>query len=280
MIALLRHFDLYDYCKGEHCSPLQYFKLGDNMKNNWDVKNYTDNFNFVHKYGEDVVDLITAPKGSFVVDLGCGNGALSEKIKEKGYNVIGIDASKQMLEKAALLHPDIEFMLGDACEFVLSKNADAIFSNAVFHWINDQEALIKNIAYNLKIGGELVFEFGGKGCAQTVHFALAKSFEKYGKIYNNEFNFKSIGEFAPLLEKYGFRVEFATLFDRPTVQIGEDGLENWINMFCLSAFDNVDKQTKNNIIKDAVQMCKPNLYRNGKWYVDYVRLRMKAVKKV
>lgn len=248
------------------------------MKNNWNAKNYTDNFKFVHKYGEDVVDLITVPQGSFVVDLGCGNGALSEKLKEKGFEVIGIDSSEQMIEKAASLHPDIEFMLGDACKFELSKKADAIFSNAVFHWINDQAALVENIADNLKSGGELVFEFGGKGCAQTIHSALAKSFEKYGKNYKNEFNFKSIGEFAPLLEKYGFRVEFATLFDRPTEQNGDDGLENWINMFCLSVFDDIDNQTKNNIIKNAVEICKPSLFKDGKWFVDYVRLRMKAVK--
>ena len=105
-----------------------------------------------------------------------------------------------------------------------------------------------------------------------------KAFSDYGLTYHNGVNFKSVGEFAPLLEKYGFRVEFATLFDRPTAQIGENGLENWINMFCAKAFENVDKATKNNIIKNAVELCKPSLYKDGTWYVDYVRLRMKAIK--
>lgn len=49
-------------------------------------------------------------------------------------------------------------------------------------------------------------------------------------------------------------------------------------MFCDKAFENVDKDTKNNIIKNAVELCKPSLYKDGTWYVDYVRLRMKAVK--
>lgn len=55
------------------------------MKNNWNAENYSDNFQFVHKYGEGVLDLLTVPKGSFVVDLGCGNGALTEKPVQIGY---------------------------------------------------------------------------------------------------------------------------------------------------------------------------------------------------
>lgn len=248
------------------------------METEWNAQNYTDNFKFVHKYGEAVTELITAEKGSFVVDVGCGNGALTKVLCDKGYDVVGIDSNAQMLEKASFLYPDINFMLCDATEFELSKKADAIFSNAVFHWIDNQDKLVENLSDNLKTNGQLVFEFGGKGCAQTVHTSLERAFSNYGLMYHNGFNFKSIGEFAPVLEKHGFRVEFATLFDRPTAQIGENGLENWINMFCTKAFENVDKDTKNNIIKNAVELCKSSLYNDGTWYVDYVRLRMKAVK--
>lgn len=248
------------------------------MKNNWNSENYTDNFQFVHKYGEGVADLITVPAGSFVLDLGCGNGAITQKLKEKGFRVLGIDASAPMLEKAKELHPDLDFRLDDACEFRLNEKVDAIFSNAVFHWIDNHDTLVQNISLNIKKGGQLVFEFGGKGCAETVHHALAKAFAHRGLKYVNRFNFRSIGEFAPILEKYGFRVEYATLYDRPTEQIGENGLENWINMFIGSAFEDVDSVTRDEIISQTVELCRPKLYINGKWYVDYVRIQMKAVK--
>lgn len=248
------------------------------MKNNWDSNNYTDNFQFVHKYGEELIDFITVPKGSFVVDLGCGNGAITQKLNQRGFNTLGIDASKEMLEKAKTLHSSLNFKLDNACEFHLEEKADAIFSNAVFHWIDNQDRLVENISANLKTGGELVFGFGGKGCGETVHSALAKAFSAHGLAYVNRFNFRSIGEFAPILEKYGFRVEYAVLFDRPTEQIGENGLENWINMFVNSAFEGIDDCTKNEIIAQAVEICRPKLYINGKWYVDYVRIRMKAIK--
>lgn len=97
------------------------------MKNNWNSENYTDNFQFVHKYGEGVADLLTVPKGSFVLDLGCGNGAITQKLKEKGFRVLGIDASESMLEKAKALHPDLDFRLDDACAFRLKNFAGRSF---------------------------------------------------------------------------------------------------------------------------------------------------------
>ena len=183
-----------------------------------------------------------------------------------------------MLAKAEELHPELKFKRADACTFTLEEKADAIFSNAVFHWIDNQDRLVQNIADNLKTGGELVFEFGGKGCAETVHKALEQAFTACRLEYINRFNFRSIGEFAPILEKYGFRVDYALLYDRPTKQVGENGLENWINMFVGSAFENMDDNIRKKIIAQAVELCRPKLYANGKWYVDYVRILMKAVK--
>lgn len=243
----------------------------------WDEKNYSQNFKFVHQYGESLLDLLTVKSGSFVVDLGCGNGALTQKLAEK-YEALGIDASPEMLAKARELHPDIDFMHADACSFTLENKADAIFSNAVFHWIENQDKLAENIAANLKTGGELVFEFGGKGCAATVHSALDKAFDKYGYEYRMDFNFRTIGEFAPLLEKHGFKVELARLYDRPTPQEGENGLENWIRMFVTTAFNGVSPKDKDGIIGCAVELCRPALFKNGVWTVDYVRLMMKAIK--
>lgn len=248
------------------------------MNIKWDSNGYTDNFQFVHKYGEGVLNLLTVPKGSFVVDLGCGNGALTEKLVERGYRTLGIDASPQMLEKAKELHPDLDFRLDDACKFRLDEKADAIFSNAVFHWIDDHDTLVKNISENLKSGGEFVFEFAGKGCAEIAHNAMEEAFASFGLEYKRNTNAKSIGEFAPLLEKHGFSVKYAVLYDRPTEQLGENGFENWINMFLGSSFNGIDDNAKAKIIGKVVEICRPKLYTDGKWFVDYVRLQMKAIK--
>lgn len=103
-----------------------------------------------------------------MLDLGCGNGALSVKLLEKGYKVIGMDASEAMLEIAKAQYPHMTFLQGDACSFHLKEPLDAIFSNAVFHWIDASmhPHMLCHLAGQLKTGGELVCEFGGNGCAR------------------------------------------------------------------------------------------------------------------
>ncbi len=251
------------------------------MNVQWDSDRYAQNFNFVYTYGQDVTKLIDVPKGSFVVDLGCGNGALTESMNAEGYRVLGLDASPEMIASARKLHPDIPFEIADACSFSLGERADCIFSNAVFHWIDadKQPMMLQNLSKNLKDGGILVTEFGGYGCAETVHRALETTFERHGLDYPRVFYFPTIGIYAPLMERAGMIVEYAVLFDRPTPQVGEDGLENWIRMFVQAPFSGMQDAQKDAIIREAVELAEPDLYTENGWIVDYVRIRIKARKR-
>ena len=253
------------------------------MNITWNAADYSKNFSFVHEYGEDVLNLIRSPAGSFAADLGCGGGDLTAKLAEKGFRVAGIDSSNEMLSLARQNHPGIRFIQSDALDFSLPQGelADVVFSNAVFHWIDGekQAALLSNINKNLKAGGELVAEFGGAGCAQKVHSALNQAFAARSLVYPRVFFFPTIGEYAPLLERAGFRVEYAVLFDRPTPQKGQDGLADWIRMFVKKPFEGLEIETKDAILADVVKTLKPTLYRGGTWFIDYVRLRFRAVKR-
>lgn len=251
------------------------------MNITWDAKGYTSGFAFVHQYGEGVLDLIDAAPGSHIVDLGCGNGALSEKLIARGYRVTAIDASSDMLAQARALHPDIPFVQADATDFTLPEPADVIFSNAVFHWIDreKQPLLAAAIARNLKPGGQLVCEFGGYGCAERVHSALERAFAARSLAYPRVFYFPTIAQHAPVLEKAGLRVTYAVLFDRPTPQAGADGLKNWIHMFVKTPFEGMDADIREAIIQDAVDSLRTSLQQaDGTWIVDYVRIRIKAIK--
>ncbi len=248
------------------------------MNIQWDSDTYTKNFDFVPKYGEDVLELLDVPPGSFVVDLGCGNGELTEQLCRRGYHVLGIDSSESMIALARRRFPQLDFQLGDALDFQLEHPADAIFSNAVFHWIDreKQGQLAENIASNLRQGGLLVTEFGGKGCAETVHQALEKVFAAHHLTYSRGFYFPTIGEYAPILEKAGFRIEYASLFDRPTPLKTGDDAADWIRMFVQAPFLGMDKNLKEEIIHEAAWETRPVLCRNHDWYIDYVRIRIKA----
>jgi len=252
------------------------------MNIHWEADKYKENFSFVHKYGEDVLTLLEkAATNARAVDLGCGNGALTEKLAQMGFSVLGIDDSEEMLRLAQTLHPQLSFRKGNAVNFSLPEKADLIFSNAVFHWIDarEQARLAQNIFAQLKPGGQLACEFGGSGCAECVHSALERAFARRGRIYPRTFYFPTIGEYAPLLERAGFRVKEAYLFDRPTPQNGgANGLSNWIEMFVKKPFEGIDAAEKNSILQEAEQELRSSLYANDTWFIDYVRIRIKAVK--
>lgn len=251
------------------------------MNIKWDADKYTADFSFVHQYGNSVMELIDAGEGSLVLDLGCGNGALTRVLQEKGYVVKGMDASREFLDIARKNYPDIEFIQGDAADFTLSESVDVVFSNAVFHWIDRerQRDMLKCVYNVLKREGQFVFEFGGCGNNQLIHGALAEIFSEHGYCYEMPFYFPTISEYTALLENTGFRVKYAILFDRPTELKGGNGLKDWINMFVKTPFSVIEaEQEKDAIIDEAVEALRKDLYRNGKWYADYVRIRIKAIR--
>lgn len=250
------------------------------MNINWDAKEYQANFNFVYNYGQDVLSLVDVPQNSYVIDFGCGNGELTHKLKTKGYAVLGIDASQEMVSLAKTNHPDIDFKQANIIDFKSDKLADAIFSNAVLHWIDEdkQQIMLNNIASNLKSGGLFAFEFGGYGCGASVHKELAKLFAEHNLTYTIPFYFPTIDMYAPKLEQAGFKVIYATLFDRPTAVKGENGIVDWIKMFDKTPFIDVEKSLAEKIMFTAQDHLAAKLYKDNQWYVDYVRIRMKNIK--
>ena len=249
------------------------------MNITWDADKYTKDFSFVHQYGDRVAELLDCPPGSRVVDLGCGNGALTERLRERGFQVVGIDASGELLETARKSWPEIRFIQGDAADFALEEPADAVFSNAVFHWIEKEKhpRMLRCVCRALKPRGQFVFEFGGQGNNRLIHRELETAFQEHGYSYQMPFYFPGIGEYAPMVEAAGFQVRAAVLFDRFTELKGDQGLKDWIRMFIKTPFQTVpDPDEQEEIIDTAVDRLKKDLYRDGKWYADYVRLRMKA----
>lgn len=248
------------------------------MNISWDAGKYKQNFSFVHFFGADAIELLEVKPGMKILDLGCGNGVLTKKLWDMGAEAVGIDSSGAMLEIAERDYPEIKFYKKDASNFTMEEKFDAVFSNAVFHWIDNQRGLLESIAGILKPGGRLVCEFGGYGCCKNIHAALEKAFNKRGLAYKKTFYFPTIGEYTPIMERSGLRPDYAVMFDRKTRLEGENGMLDWINMFNKLPFDELDDRLSGEIKSEAVAELEKTMREDGVWFADYVRIRIRAVR--
>jgi len=189
------------------------------MEFTWNPELYDNKHDFVAKYGEDLVNLLNPKQNEIILDLGYGTGDLTKKISGLCKMVVGLDNSSSMIQAAQKKYPGITFLKADAKNFKLDYNFDAVFSNAVLHWIPEAETVIKNISAHLRVGGRFVADFGGIGCVKKIINTLTDIFNEYKFIYpkiEDSLYYPSISQYTPLLEQSGFEVNLAVLFDRPT----------------------------------------------------------------
>ncbi len=161
------------------------------------------------------------------------------------------------------------------------QRVNAVFSNAVLHWIPEKEKVVKYLSEVLKTGGRFVAEFGGKNNIRNVVDALSSILMKNGYPDNAErinWYFPSIGEYASLLEKYGFEVEFAAHFKRDTFL--DDGIDiiDWLEMFGKEIFSGIEPGMRLNLLAKIKDNLSGKNIKDGKWFIDYKRLRIAAVK--
>jgi trans-aconitate methyltransferase len=248
----------------------------------WNPDLYDTKHAFVAQFGADVMELLNPQHGEAILDLGCGTGHLAQQMADRGAKIIGIDSSSAMIEQARSNYPDLQFEVADATQLPFSADFDAVFSNAVLHWITTPEAAIANIWQALKPGGRFVAEFGGKGNVQTILDGIITTWAAagYSVAALNPWYFPSIAEYATLLEQQGFEVTFARLFDRPTPLEGQQGLQNWVKMFGSCFLQAIPAAQHSELLGNLEAHTRATLYRDGTWFADYRRIRIIAVKPV
>lgn len=257
--------------------------MGDNnaTKDYWDASLYDGKHAFVSNFGNDVIKLLDAKKGERILDLGCGTGDLAHSLTEMGVTVGGVDKSKNMIDQAKAKYPNIVFGVSDAIELDYQNEFDAVFSNAVLHWVKPPKQALQSIYQTLKPKGRFVAEFGGKGNVKIITDEILNQFESYEVEFTDKqflWYFPSIGEYSTLMEEVGFRVMHVQHFDRPTPLDGENGLRNWLEMFSGGMFEGISNELKNEIFNNIETNVRETLYLDGCWFADYKRIRVIGVK--
>jgi len=189
-----------------------------------------------------------------------------------------MDASADMIRRAREQQPGLEFFVGDVTDFAVDRPFDAVFSNATLHWVTRAEDAARRIFAAVRPGGRFVAEFGGKGNVRRVSAAIAEALEAVGAPAFERvapWYFPSVAEYATLLERVGFEVMFATLFDRPTAV--EGGIRAWVEMFGSTMIDAVPAGRREDFFA-RLEQAGGDLEKDGQWHADYRRLRVVAIR--
>ena len=248
--------------------------------NQWDAEAYDQKHAFVFAYGEDLLSLLAPQRGERILDVGCGTGHLTNKIAAAGAQVVGLDSSPEMIATGRAAYPEVEFVLADASDFSFAEPFDAIFSNAALHWVERAEAAVICMARALRPGGRFVIEMGGHRNIERIAVALEAAIQDVsGREVNARNFFPRVSEYSSLLEKHGFEVRTAHLFDRLTkLEEGAAGLRHWIAMFRGQLLADASADERETILRRVEDDLRPALFRDGFWFADYRRLRVTAIK--
>ena len=178
----------------------------------WNPALYQSGHAFVYQHGRGLDELLAPKPGERVLDAGCGTGQLTYEIAQAGARVLGIDNSAAMIEQARQNYPEIEFRQSDITALPFRNEFDAVFSNAVLHWVPEADRAARAIAGSLKPGGRFVAEFGGHGNTRAFLQAIWAALEALQSERVNPWYYPTIGEYAGVLEWQGFEVRFVRSF--------------------------------------------------------------------
>jgi len=241
----------------------------------WHPASYATNARFVSDLGEPLLALLDGKVGEIILDLGCGDGALTEKIVAAGCRVYGCDSSLAQLQAARQRGASIFVM--DGQQLGLKPRFDAVFTNAALHWMKQAENVVAGVAASLKPGGRFVGEFGGQGNVETIRRALHGELLKRGvdPWSVDPWYYAEPQEYSELLSRHGFTVDYIELIPRPTQLPGD--ILGWLEIFAQPFSKAVADSQRGEFLHGVREKLRPNLQKpDGSWHADYVRLRFKA----
>ena len=140
--------------------------MADSATRDWDAGAYQRVAVPHEEWARSILDRLPLSGDETVLDAGCGSGRVTAMLIERlpRGRVIAVDGSASMVEKVGeILRPGDEALVADLTALELPAPVDAVFSSAVFHWIDDHDGLFARLRAALKPGGRLAAQYGGAG---------------------------------------------------------------------------------------------------------------------
>jgi trans-aconitate 2-methyltransferase len=243
----------------------------------WDARTYERVSGPQARWAETVLDRLPLKGGETVLDAGCGSGRVTRMLLERlpEGHVVAVDSAPSMVAQAReALDPGRTTVFGaDLAQLVLEEPVDAAFSNAVFHWVPDHDALFARLFAALRPGGRLIAQCGGEGNVERFH-EVARAVgerEPYAPHlagWTGPWNFASPEVTAERLEHAGFAEVETGLEPWPVTP--EEPLE-FVRTVCLGHhLERLPGELREPYARDVTEAC------GDPMELDYVRLNISA----
>ena len=266
------------------------------LKDHWTKEAYTASATFVPQLTNKVVNWLDPQPTDRILDLGCGDGVLSAKIKDHCASVTGLDSSQSMIRAARTSYNStsgLSWQVQDCryiehCEAIETEAYTKVFSNAALHWILRDPAtrvsVLRGAFRALERGGKFAFETGGPGNVAEGHAALLAAVVHQGVSIEHAreavpWFFPSEALMRKLLEGVGFVVEMSEIEYRPTRLTTEKGggIEGWVRLMgaqILEVLRSAEKQEA--AIQEVCNVLSTILTHDedSSMWLGYVRLRV------
>ncbi|KAK4693036.1 hypothetical protein P7C71_g4283, partial [Lecanoromycetidae sp. Uapishka_2] len=268
-------------------------------KDHWTHTAYNASASFVPLLTQEIILWLSPQPTDTILDLGCGDGVLTAKIAESCPNVVGVDASANLISAAQKSFGDnpiswhvVDCRYMEKGDMLVEGLYDKVFSNAALHWIlKDEEtrmSVLRGTYKTLRPGGSFVFEMGGAGNVADVHTALLAALVHQGVPIEKAreacpWFFPSEQLISNMLTKAGFVVERTKLEYRPTKLTLEEGggLEGWVRLMGAQSLEVLPEEDQREaVIREICDVLKSVITReeDGSMWLGYVRLKVLARK--
>lgn len=269
-------------------------------KDHWTAHAYASSASFVPLLTQEIVQWLDPQPNDVILDLGCGDGVLTAKIRSCCSRLDGFDASANLIKAAENTYGTSEGLTWNIvdCRYLETsktvKEAEytKVFSNAALHWIlrdvSTRMSVFRGAYKALQPGGTFVFEMGGAGNVADVHTALLAALIRQGVGIEQAreacpWFFPSEKLMTEMLQEAGFRVEKMKLDYRPTKLIAgkEGGLEAWVRLMGANFLDVLPTKDKMEaVVREVCDVLQTIVTHeeDGSMWLGYVRLKVVARK--